>query len=369
MRRLAGVILVLVVAAGCSSSSSSPKAVQPTTAAPSTSVPRSTSSTAPRPTNAPIGHVFLINLENKSYDQTWGAASPARYLNSLVPTGTLLTQYYGVGHASLDNYIAEISGQPPNPATRADCVKYTEYANGTGCVYPSSVKTIADQLAAAGKTWKSYQEDMGTPCRHPAIGTDDTTLAPRPGDQYATRHNPFVYFHSIIDTPACAKNVVDLKNLDADLASADATPNLAFITPNVCHDGHDSPCVDGEPGGLTSADRFLQTWVPKITRSPAYQREGLLIVTFDEAEAGDASACCGEPAPGGGRIGALLLSSHVRAGAKVATPYNHYAMLCSVEEIFGLARLANAAAPGLRCFSTDVYRRVQGVIITPYTRP
>jgi len=70
--------------------------------------------------------------------------------------------------------------------------------------------------SAAGKTWRSYQEDMRTPCRHPAIGQDDHTLAARPGDMYATRHNPFVYFHSVIDTPACARRVVDLEVLATD---------------------------------------------------------------------------------------------------------------------------------------------------------
>ena len=141
--------------------------------------------------------------------------------------GKLLTQYYGIGHVSLDNYIAEISGQSPNPSTQSDCVNYVEFAAtgigqygqalGQGCVYPKSVKTVADQLTAAGKTWRSYQEDMGTPCRHPAIGATDDTIVARKGDMYATRHNPFVYFHSIIDTPACAQNVVDFDQLATDL--------------------------------------------------------------------------------------------------------------------------------------------------------
>ncbi len=159
--------------------------------------------------------MFVINLENEDYATSWGAGSPARYLNTtLAAQGKLLTQYYGIGHVSLDNYIAEISGQSPNSATQSDCTTYREFvqtgtaeygqALGQGCVYPKSVQTIADQLTAAGKTWRGYMEDMTTPCRHPAIGANDTTIAPKPGDMYATRHDPFVYFHSIIDSPTCA---------------------------------------------------------------------------------------------------------------------------------------------------------------------
>jgi hypothetical protein len=321
--------------------------------------------------------VFVINLENEDYENTWGPASPAHYLNrTLVPKGTLLTQYYAIGHASLDNYIAEISGQSPNPETQGDCTVYTEFvakgtgrygqALGSGCVYPRTVPTIAGQLTAAGKTWRGYMEDMGTPCRHPAIGAHDTTIEPQPHDMYATRHNPFVYFHSILDSPACSQNVVDYTKLDADLQSIATTPNLAFITPNVCHDGHDAPCADGEPGGLTSADRFLSAEVPKILASPAYKTDGLLVITVDEAEITNAAACCNTPpapntqkpglsGPGGGRIGTLVVSSRVRAGTTDATPYNHYALLCSLEDIFGLRHLGFAGAPGLRCFGRDVY--------------
>jgi len=90
-----------------------------------------------------------------------------------------------------------------------------------------------------------------------------------------------VYFTAIISSPECAQRVVDLGRLPADLASVATTPNLSYITPNLCNDGHDSPCVDGRPGGLVSVNAWLSVWVPKILNSPAYQADGALIITAD----------------------------------------------------------------------------------------
>lgn len=144
----------------------------------------------------------------------------------------------------------------------------------------------------------------------------DHTNAATAKDQYADKHNPFVYFHSIIDDPFyCGRHIVNLDRLVNDLQDARTTPNFAFITPNLCHDGHDAPCKNGEPGGLLSADAFLRVWVPRILAAPAFRQDGLLVITFDEGTG--AQACCNEqglpggPAPGqfgpgGGRIGAVL---------------------------------------------------------------
>ena len=333
----------------------------------------------------PIKHVWIIVLENESYQDSFQHPDKAPYLAGQLPRqGELLPFYYGIGHESLDNYIAMVSGQSPNADTQSDCQFYRDFSPGTagpdgqavgqGCVYPASVKTVADQLAARGLSWRGYMEDMGTPCRHPALNSQDKTQSAHVGDQYASRHDPFVYFHSIIDTPSCQANVVPLTRLSGDLASATTTPSYSFITPNLCHDGHDSPCVDGEPGGLTSADQFLRQWVPRITSSPAYGDGGLIVVTFDEASSGvkgsDSTDCCGEPigpnspdpggpapGPGGGRVGAVLLSPFVQPGTVVVTPYNHYALLRSVEDLFGLDHVGYAGLAGLRAFGSDVFNR------------
>jgi hypothetical protein len=335
----------------------------------------------------PVRHVFIVNLENESYNSTFSASSPAKYLNhTLVPRGQLLDNYYGTAHNSLPNYIAQISGQGPNPQTQGDCQIYTDFeraattsagqAVGSGCVFPASVPTVANQLASRSLTWKGYMQDIGNSptesktCRHPAIGTVDDTQQARVGDQYAARHNPFVYFHSIIDSPSCTTRVVGLGRLSQDLQTAATTPNLSYITPNLCDDGHDAPCVDGRPGGLTSADAWLRVWIPRILTSPAFLRDGMLVVTFDEAELGgsnaDASSCCGEgPGPnsplpgvtglGGGRVGAVVVSRWTTPGGINATAYNHYGLLRSIEDLFGLGHLGYANGPNVRSFGHDVF--------------
>jgi phosphatidylinositol-3-phosphatase len=323
--------------------------------------------------------VFVINIENKGYDATWGDGSAAPYLaKTLRAKGVLLDNYYATAHNSEPNYVAQISGQGPNPQMQGDCQVYSQFvqtgaaapgqAVGQGCVFPASVPSLPTQLSAAGLSWKGYMEDMGTPCRHPALNSQDNTQTAKVGDQYATRHNPFMYFAAITDSPSCAQHVVDLSRLTSDLGAVSTTPNLSYITPNLCDDGHDSPCVDGRPGGLATVNTWMKTWVPKILASPAYKKDGMLIITADESDSpqSDASACCGEgPGPntplpgiaglGGGRIGALVLSHWTAGGTWSTTPYNHYALLASLEEAFALPYLGYANTAGLDRFGLDVY--------------
>ena len=339
----------------------------------------------------PIRHVFVLLLENQAYEATFGPQSAAPYLaRTLTAQGALLTGYFAIGHASLGNYIALISGQAPNDATQLDCPTFADFtANaarldahgqlpGSGCIYPKSVPTLPDQLEAAGLTWRAYMEDMGkdpsresATCGHVPVGALETTNEASLSDQYAAKHDPFVYFHSIIDDAArCNAHVVSLERLPQDLESAATTANFIFITPNLCSDGHDAPCIDGRRGGLDAIDAFLKTWVPLIERSAAFQANGALIVTFDESDGAGpegSSACCAErplpgarfspgiSGPGGGRVGAVVLSRFVKPGTVSDVPYNHYALLRTVEAIFSLPPLGYAAEPDLARFGPDVF--------------
>jgi hypothetical protein len=369
-------------------------------------------------TRSPFKHVFVIVLENEGFNTTFGPGSKAPFLSqTLTSQGVLLNQYYGTGHASLDNYIAMISGQAGTPQNRNDCQIYTDFvltsitsdgqAVGSGCVYPTQIKTLADQLSSREKTWRAYMGDMGNDparesaiCGHPILNTIDHTQSAEAqspsvplGDQYASRHNPFVYFHSIIDSAECS-DVVNLNQWAIDLQSQRTTPDFVFITPSLCDDGNDSPCVTGQPGGLVSADAFLQKWVPMIQASSAYQDDGLIIVNFDEGgftETQNTNGvtitfqgqyCCSEqPGPnlgsfpqsnaisiftivtgdyGGDRIGAVLLSPLLKPGTVSNTPFNHYSLLKTLEDIFDTdSYLGYAGQPGLLsffgCVSSDIH--------------
>jgi hypothetical protein len=401
---------VALVASACSSNGS---ATGTPSTAPATTTTRATPAPAPVPAGTglpPIRHVFVIVLENEDYADTFGDPGADPYLATVLPaSGAELNEYYAIGHFSNDNYIALISGQAPNPDNQSDCQVFNDFPtgatvatdgqiSGSGCVFPSTVPTVADQLDAHHLTWKAYMQDMGNiasrepaVCGHPAVGAPDRTQTAVPGDGYATRHDPFVYFRSIIDdTALCDARVVPLGSptgvlpasapagttgLATDLEQISTTPNLSFITPNLCEDGHDVPCIN-QTGGPTAGDdidSFLSTWVPLITRSPAFVRDGLLIVTFDEADStgpsADASACCdeqpgpaaalpGETGPGGGRIGTVLVSPFIRPGTVSAVPYNHYSTLATIEDLFGLSRLGQAATvPGP--FGHDVFSGYQ----------
>ena len=175
---------------------------------------------------------------------------------------------------------------------------------------------------------------------------------------------------------------MSLKPLAHDIASASTTPNYSFITPNTCFDGHDWPkCQDGTPGRLPRVNQFLKGWVPKIMASPAYQQNGMILITFDESgDDSDATACCGEAdglgyddpshpnidepglyGPGGGRVGAIVLSKYIKPGTKSASvPYNHYSQLRSIEDLFGLAHLGDAQMTQVHSFGRDVFTQPGG---------
>jgi hypothetical protein len=352
----------------------------------------------------PIKHVWIITLENQDYATTFGSPAADPYLAATLPAkGALLKQYYGVGHESNDNYIALVSGQPPNPFTQSDCQVYTGFATGSiddgietgaGCVYPAGVRNIGTQLSKHKRSWRAYQEGMGNDpsreaaaCGHPDLNQPDRTQQAEPGDGYATRHDPFVYFEAVTaDQKYCDRHVVALGStsgalpesavpgetgLATDLKSAKTTPAYSFITPDLCSDGHDDPCKNriGKGSALANIDAFLHKWVPRIRNSPAYKQGGLIVITFDESDGAqsDSSACCGETAgpssplpgitgPGGGRVGAVLLSPFIKPGTVTTTPYNHYSTLASIEKIFGLPLLGEARTV-TATFGRDIFNK------------
>lgn len=325
----------------------------------------------------PIKHVWVVVLENKSLPQ-WlvPGLSTAPFLTQTLPSeGLLAPNYFGVGHSSLDNYIALVSGQAPAPQTQDDCsdaeyhdmAPYSVRADGQivdqspaphGCIYPPEALTLGDQLTAAGLTWKGYNEGIPAPCSQLGGGTTDPN--------YARKHNPWVFFESILQSGTCAANDVGLDALPVDLQSEATTPSFSLIVPDLCDDGHDA--CDGDQTSLADPNAFLEKWIPQIQASPAY-KDGLIIVTWDEGT--DPLSCCNEqagpnasspggygvwPNSGGGQTGAIMLSPYVKPGSVTAQSYNHYSLLLSMEDLFGISKhLGFAGQAGLAPFGSDVY--------------
>lgn len=318
--------------------------------------------------------MFVIVLGENSYEETFGAASPAPYLaRTLVEKGELLSNYYAVTKGDLANQIALLSGQGPTAETALDCPVYADLLPGTisatgqvegnGCVYPAATATLPGQLTEKKLKSKAYVEGRLAPCVHEEGSRD-----------------PLVYFHSLTEDPECAQSDVGLDQLALDLKTAKRTPALSYIVPSACHDGGELPCEPGQPAGILAAEPFLQQVVPQIEASPAYKEGGLIAITSAQARqtgpAPDASSCCiaptypnlppeavpaappgpVKPTGGGGRVGLLLLSSFVKPGTVNETGYyNHYSLLRSIDELFELEPIGYAAEIALTPFDASVY--------------
>lgn len=293
MRRLATVTALLACAAiGCGSAASPGKPL---------ALPRSPAQLSV----AARSHLVVVVLENRELDEVIGGGA-APYIEGLVRRGTLAEDYHAIAHPSLPNYIALLAGDPLG--IESDCTECQ--AHGA---------TLVDQLERAHVGWRAYMEGMPHPCyRGGSAGG------------YAKKHNPFMYFSQIASRPSRCRNVVPLTRLAGDLR-AGRLPALAWITPNLCDDGHD--CA------LGSVDRFLARLGPYLLRSLGPR--GVLALVWDEGTSD--SGCCGGAR--GGRVPLILDGPTVRAGYQLATPADHYSLLGLIEDSFGVGRLRGAACP------------------------
>jgi hypothetical protein len=352
----------------------------------------------------PIKHVFEIALSTTTYAAAFGHTSAAPYLRSLEKRGTLLSGYESLGRGELADELAGVSGQAPNADTSAGCGEYAEFphsatakadgvVSGNGCIFPETALTVGDQVSASGHTWKAYVADMGSQtCSHPNSDAADDVALPGTQPGYDTRHNPFIYFHSLLDLGDCASDDMDLSRLPGALSRASGQATFSYIAPGACADATavaaaagetadpaaatstttatsttaapgattstttststttgDSTttpaaaplvsatgvngCPAGQPTGIAAENAFLAQWVPKITASSAYRHDGALIVAFAGTRAAGRAT----------RTGAVVLSPDARRDRTVTTAYGPYALLRSVEEMLGDTALAHAA--------------------------
>ena len=242
-------------------------------------------------------------MENKDYAQVIGSPS-APYVAGLARRYALATGYYGVAHPSLPNYLALAGGS--TFGITSDC---------TDCTV--SAANLVDELERRRISWRAYLEGMPAPCFTGASA-----------GRYAKKHNPFVYFDDVAGNPKSCANVVPLTRLADDLR-ARRLPRFVWITPDLCHDTHDCDVATG--------DRFLAGLLPSLLRSLGPR--GVLFLTWDEG-VGDAG-CCGKP--GGGRIPLIVAGPAARLRARSGVPFDHYSLLRTIEDGFGLSRLGASA--------------------------
>jgi phosphatidylinositol-3-phosphatase len=259
----------------------------------------------PGQTNPQFGHVFIVVEENAGYSDVIGSSSMP-YFNSLANKYGLATNYFANLHPSIPNYFELTVGKT-----------LTIDDSQTPKSFPVSDDNVVRELLAAGKTWKSYAEDL------PSAGYTGGDTA-----KYLVRHNPLAYMTDVQNTPAQAQNLVPFSEFAADLPTANL-PEYSFIVPNSCNDAHDCP--------LSTADTWLKTNIDPLINSPVFQKDGLLIIVFDEANTLDFTQ-------GGGHVAAVVISPFSKPAYKSIALYQHQSVLRLMLEGLGVTKLPGDAA-------------------------
>lgn len=244
-----------------------------------------------------VEKVVVVVFENKGPEMIGSGEAPT--FDALAKRYAVLTDYRGVAHPSLPNYLALVSGS--TQGVTSDC---------TSCTIAAA--NLADTLERAQKTWKTYAEGL------PAAGYVGSFAG-----RYAKKHNPLLYFEDVVDRPDRLRRVVPLTRFAHDLA-AHALPDFSLVVPDLCNDMHDCP--------VSTGDSWLRAFIRPLLRSSELAH-GIVYVVFDEGT-GDAG--------GGGRVPALVLGPLVRRGARATAPLDHYSLLRTVEDGWRVPRLGRS---------------------------
>ena len=277
-------------------------------------------------------HVFVIMMENTGYNLLIDNPN-APWINSAAKTYGLATSYFGVTHPSQPNYIASTAG-----------IQGADSDSNETLNEPN----IVDQLLSHGKSWKAYMQSYSL-CTDP--------LAAACGNQlYERKHNPFVSFADVQSNPERMARIVDLSQLNTDLASGNV-PDYSWISPDQCNDmhGRGAPATDpcsfsNESNLIATGDAFLSSTVGAIMTSSAWTGNSAIFIMWDESEFtnsgfggfGDDSGCCDSVAgQGGGHVVALVISHSNHSHVTSNVPYNHYSVLRTIQAAWNLGCLGN----------------------------
>lgn len=248
---------------------------------------------------------MLIVEENRDAGSVIGSPD-APYINALANRYGLATASYGQAHPSLPNYLELLSGS-------------TQGVTDDGTQHSFAGPTLVDQMAQHGITWRAYMETMPSACYTGAsAGT------------YAKKHNPFMYFRSVTGSAAQCQNVVPYTSLHGDLSSAHA-PDFAWVTPNLCNDGHDC--------STATADTWLSDNLQPVLASPWFTQGGVVILTWDEGT--DSSGCCG--GADGGHVATIVIAAGAQQHTTLSQSVDHAGTLRTVQEVYGLPTVGDAA--------------------------
>src|SRR5262249_1546470 len=276
--------------------------------------PSSPGGSPPPPGTPPpqFSRVFIVVEENTSFSQVIGnSAMP--FLNSPARQFGLATNYFANTHPSIGNYFMLTTGQV---ITNDDAF--------TGTV---SDDNVVRQLVAAGKTWRAYAESL------PRAGYTGEDVYP-----YLKHHDPFAYFSDVTGNSAQAANIVPFLQFASDLAN-DSLPQYAFIIPNAQHDAHDCPGGGScsEDVKLSAADSWLNANIAPLIQSSSFQNGGLLLITFDEANAVDLTN-------GGGQVVTVVVSPKAKQMFRSSTFYQHESLLRLSLKAVGVNSFPGSAA-------------------------
>ena len=275
-------------------------------------------------------HVFVLIEENHNFNQIIGNRA-APIINALASDYGLATRYRGDGDPSEPNYVAMLGG-----STFGISSDDPYFFPGQTVDQPN----LMSQLDDAGLTWKGYFQGMPYagyrgycfPAKCNGIPDSDT--------QYVAKHNGIVNFADMHTAAAWAKQT-PYPQLAQDLASGNV-PNLSYIIPDECDDMHGAPpwCVDSSKFGdvddtylVAHGDAFVGQTVNAITSSSMWETgNNAIVITFDEGNRAT------------DQIPSIVVTNHGPRGATDNTPYDHYSLLASLQQAFGLGCLQASCA-------------------------
>lgn len=332
-------------------------------------------------------HIFFLMMENHATDEIFGNTPDAPFINQLVSQYAIATNYFGVTHPSLPNYLAAISGSfqgiwddckaganitcapeefAPNSGytNGKELLTQDEIASATNTPHMFSGRTIVDQLEQHGLSWKAYMQAM------PSVGftgeyypVDTVNGQPVPRKLYAQKHNPFMYFSSVRNSSARMQKIVPFTQFTDDLNS-EHVPNFVWISPDQCHDMHGLSTANAQAVGIADCaspasgldhkviklgDDFIQSTVTAIMASHEWKERAAIVIAWDEDDYAGFNGCCYSPTGvngvtlGGAHAPFMVITSrgthHI---VDSITPYNHYVLLATIEDLWDLGCLAKS---------------------------